>query len=314
MIDEINDESNSICPSKQIMDLNPQKLMNNTTDKNLTKRNKSCYCKHKKHDIHLVDNYIKVAEICIRLRDCFVVGFDMEGIRLGRNGVVSLLQIAISPTEIYVFDVLALGQELFSAAFLLPFLSNPNIIKLCYDCRCDSEALFFLHGVQAFGLYDLQIVYTIKFQQRNDPFLKGLHKAIQTPGILTPTEIKSMVSKKLAAKQEWACGDYSSVMQRPLSEEILKYCASDVSHLFKMHQMWSDVPESLILHASHQRMICFLYRTPMQLATQEKTMSRLDFEHILSWYPRHHHHVKNDFTRSKIVGCTNDSRRVLVAK
>ncbi len=231
-----------------------------------------------------INDLEKAASVCRDLLQLKVVGLDMEGLALGRNGTTSLLQLSASADEVYIFDVWKLGHELFSAALLLPILTSPNIIKLCYDCRCDAEALFYQHGVLAFGLYDLQIVYTSLFQNAGDPYLKGLHKALQSPGVLEPNEIASMVRRKLAAKQEWAANNFDSVFARPLPSEFLQYCATDVAYLFRMYCLWSaHVSQDLVVEITQQRMRQFIKLTPPQKQAQKKMMSRLDFGKSLAW-------------------------------
>ena len=239
--------------------------------------------------IVFVNDLERAASVCRDLLRLNVVGLDMEGMTLGRNGTTSLLQLSASADEVYIFDVWTLGQELFSAAFLLPILTSPIIIKLCYDCRCDAEALFYQHGVLAFGLYDLQIVYTTLFQSVGDPYLKGLHKALQAPGVLEPDEITSMVRRKLVAKQEWKANNFDSVFARPLPSEFLQYCATDVAYLFRMYQLWSAlVSRDLVMEITQQRMRQFIKLTPPQKQAQKKMMSRLDFGKSLAWPTSQH--------------------------
>ena len=140
---------------------------------------------------------------------------DMEGAPLGH--ATSLLQLAKSENEIYIFDVLKLGQSLFDAKHLLPILANPGILKLCYDCRCDAEALFNQHRVLVHGFYDLQIVYTSLFQGINDPYLKGLHRAVER---LLPIETARIFfyHKKAIRKQWMDHGLAETLLRRPLSQ------------------------------------------------------------------------------------------------
>ena len=231
-------------------------------------------------EIWWVDNFADAACACNRLQSLRVVGLDMEGCSLGRNGTTSLLQLSASAHEVYIFDVLRLGPELFSVYLGPLILSNPHILKLCYDCRSDADALFHKHRVLAYGLYDLQIVYTALFQSAKDPFLKGMLKALQSPGVLHPDEAAAMLRRKLANKKEWSQNRFDAVLQRPLAPEFVRYCATDVAYLFRMHQLWAHrVPERHILEATHQRMQRFIYRTPSQVLLSQKgrTMSRLDF-------------------------------------
>lgn len=99
-----------------------------------------------KKGVVLVDTPAAAAAACARLRTSRLLAFDMEGAPLGQ--LTSLLQLAVSPAEVYVFDVLALGPALFDAAHLLPILTDPKTLKLCFDGRGDARALFHQHGVQ----------------------------------------------------------------------------------------------------------------------------------------------------------------------
>jgi len=139
----------------------------------------------------------------------------MEGAPLGY--ATSLLQIAISENEVYIFDVLKLGQELFNAVHLSSILENPGVLKLCYDCRCDAEALLKQHHVPVRGLYDLQIVYTSLFQQASDPYLKGLHRAVER--LVSPENALNFIDRKKAIKKQWMnCGPMQTLLQRPLTQ------------------------------------------------------------------------------------------------
>ena len=224
--------------------------------------------------VQLVATWEEAVAACAILKTCSLLALDMEGARLGKHGQTSLLQLATSDARVYIFDVLALGPALF--AELAPILKDGAIIKLCYDCRCDADALFFLHGILPEGLYDLQIAYTMLFQACGDPFLKGLHKALAAPGVLGASRHKGVLEKKLRTKQ--MCDFGVIMMQRPLSSEILEYCASDVAHLFAMYALWSPGLQQRwgsewIQAVTKQRMLQYVHR-PDDIAL---CMSRLDF-------------------------------------
>jgi hypothetical protein len=178
--------------------------------------------------IHFVDDWADAGRACTIIKTKKVVGLDMELV----GQTTAIVQVAVSANEAYVFDVLALGQSLFDACYLLPVLVDPRILKLCYDCRGDAETLFKNHGVRAFGLYDLQIVFTSLFQSRNDPCLKGLWRAVQT---MMPSD-RAFVVGKTSMKRRFSTCDV--MLDRPLSTETLLYCAEDAVMLMRMHQVW----------------------------------------------------------------------------
>ena len=207
--------------------------------------------KKKKKKVHLICTWPRAREACARLRECRLLALDMEGAPLGVR--TSLLQLAVSPDEIYLFDVLRLGQHrLFDAAHLLPVLTDPRTLKLCYDGRGDGGALFHCHGVRPFGLYDLQIVYTSLFQAPGDRFLKGLHRAVTQ--LLPPgdAEIDAFAERKRALR----ASQPAVWLQRPLPPAALAYAAADVAHLFAMHRLWSPFfAERAVLDATAARIM-----------------------------------------------------------
>jgi ribonuclease D len=221
--------------------------------------------------IQLIDTWEQADAACVRLRTTAsthrVLALDMEGAPL--STCTTLLQIALSPQEIFVFDVRALGQGLFDAAHLLPVLTDPNRIKLCYDCRGDAYALFHQHRVRPYGVYDLQIVYASLFPAAHgDGFLRGLHRALEK--MLTPADARAFTMRKMAHKQVW------SAEQPPpasVSPEMLAYAAGDVAHLFEMFRRWSpSFNQRTILAASMRRVALSIQGGDTRLPK-----SRIDF-------------------------------------
>jgi exonuclease 3'-5' domain-containing protein 1 len=234
-------------------------------------------------DIVLVNDLKAAADACAELKKHRVLALDMEGAQLGRDGQTLLLQLAARRTEVvvvYIFDVMVLGNELFSNV-LAPILQNPSITKLCYDCRCDAEALFYAHGILPEGLYDLQIAYTNLFQASTDPYLKGLHRALQAPGVLPADSQDQVLKMKSETKRQ---SDFGAIMmQRPLPAAVLEYCASDVEHLFTMYELWSGHTSCNVARLTKQRMLRFIYRD------RAWCMSRLDFGCVMCRAPRHNY-------------------------
>jgi hypothetical protein len=232
----------------------------------------------------VVDTWEAAAQACARLRVCRIVALDMEGAPLGQ--VTSLLQLALSCDEIYLFDVLTLGQRLFDAAHLLPILTDPAILKLCYDCRGDCSALFHQHGVRMHGGYDLQVVFTSLFQDHGDPFLKGLHRAVERS--MPPDDARAFAERKLAVKRDWSLhGPAATILQRPLSQETIAYAVADVVPLLRMHRLWSPfLAERAVVHATTERMLrCIHTPPPLQVLSEaHPPLLRRRRRHT------HHHH------------------------
>ncbi len=98
-------------------------------------------------------------------------------------------------------------------------------------------------------------MYTSLFQSTpDDPFLKGLHRAVQT--VVPASVYLAFWERKKAAKRIWcAQGPAISALKRPLTEEAVAYAAADVTPLLEMHRVWSPlVTERAVVAASMARL------------------------------------------------------------
>ena len=181
----------------------------------------------------------------------------------------------MSTTEVYIFDVMKLGQSLFDASCLLPILCDPRITKLCYDCRGDSETLFRKHGAKVYGLYDLQIVYTSLFQSPEDPHLKGISHAARV-ALPYCKAVAGFSAGKARMKRCFRAGENKFV--RPLSNEALQYCAEDTIILLRLYDAWHrHVDAEEVLVVSSIRAKSHIFRNNMQRAA----MYVVDFPMLL---------------------------------
>jgi hypothetical protein len=218
-----------------------------------------------------------------------MIAIDIEGVKLGRSGTVSLVQVAVSENEVYCFDILALGNAIFSKKEDLgEILESERILKLFYDCRIDGDVLKAKYKVELRHAYDLQVLYTFVFQPVADPFLKGLQHVLQRPGIMVCQDKLSekVVQIKKEMKAVFLKENGSQIfMRRPLSNEILLYCAADVVYLFRMYHLWGAlVPLSVVVQASMYRMHKFGNR---EKAIPSWQMALVDFKKM----PKSRHHA-----------------------
>jgi hypothetical protein len=214
-----------------------------------------------------VDTPEAAQSACAFLLTQKVLAFDLEGVHLGRHGQISLLQlataVAANTCQVYIFDFL----KPFVVTAVRPLLQSTAIVKLCYDCRCDAEALYYLHDIMLGGACDLQIAYTLLFQAPTDRYLKGYQKALAA--VVPPN------SPVLAIKQRMKteCNFHAAMMERPLSANTLAYCASDVAYLFVMDARWG-LSRVWLLQLTKQRMCRYIFRRNHHT---EWCMAALDF-------------------------------------
>lgn len=94
-----------------------------------------------------------------------ILAFDMEGVKLGRNGETCYLQLRdfVNKTS-YLIDLLALKHHAFTITAedghttLKSILEDETLVMMIFDCRQDCDTLFHQYGVKTRGVLDLQIV------------------------------------------------------------------------------------------------------------------------------------------------------------
>lgn len=97
-----------------------------------------------------------------------------------------------SRKSVYLIDVYRLGHEAFSTVnsdkkSLKSILESPVFLKVFFDVRHDSDALFSLCGISADGIRDVQLM---ELGTRNDPkdSLASLNKCVEKDSAISATE------------------------------------------------------------------------------------------------------------------------------
>ncbi|KAI6991660.1 hypothetical protein KC332_g8101 [Hortaea werneckii] len=171
---------------------------------------------------------------------------DLEGNDRSRNGILSLVTILVEPRHtVHLVDVTGLRKQAFKTAgpdgrTLQSILESPEITKVFFDIRNDSDALFSLFDIRVNGIEDIQLmeVASRTFPKR---YINGLAKCIERDSAL-PFTVKRewKVSKERGHKlfDPSLGGGYAVFDERPLSMEIQKYCVQDVVHMPALRELY----------------------------------------------------------------------------
>jgi exonuclease 3'-5' domain-containing protein 1 len=189
------------------------------------------------------------------------VAVDFEGVDLCRTGALCLVQLAPRQGAVLLIDVETLGEAAFGEGRLRELLESPRVLKIGYDGRGDSDALWHLHNTRLQNLWDVQVAYCTKRDKdsgRRDRFVKGLGAAMQDcPGIPAP-ERRRLDALKMAGKDLFAPergGSYDVWRARPMPPELIEYCALDVRYLHAMRDAWgSYVPHDRMMSVVQTRL------------------------------------------------------------
>mmetsp|Transcript_120398 Transcript_120398/g.341111 ORF Transcript_120398/g.341111 Transcript_120398/m.341111 type:complete len:323 (-) Transcript_120398:163-1131(-) len=219
---------------------------------------------------------------------------DIEGVSLGRLGEDCIVQIyAPSADAVYLFDITVLGDRAYEEGGLRKLLEDDQILKIFFDVRSDSDALFHLHRVKARAIYDLQILYDVRFSSPVDRKLVGLKRAMQeyfaASKALSPREVREMEDIKDTGQALFAPslgGSYEVWKLRPLARELVVYSAVDVKYLCQMKRYWgtfggdadrSSALDDFVVRSSMERAERFVGLPDASALDQESKKCR-DFE------------------------------------
>ena len=194
----------------------------------------------------LVDQVSDCATRMAELLSCGEpVAVDYEGVNLCRSGVLCIVQIAPKRGAVLLIDIETMGNAAFDEGHLRQLLESQSLMKLCYDCRADADALYHLHGVTPANLFDLQVAYCTKRDVESvrgrDPYLKGLGTALQGLGLgsAQSRELEQVKNNGLALFAPEKGGSYEVWRQRPLPQALIDYASLDVAYLHIMFEKWA---------------------------------------------------------------------------
>ncbi|XP_071816594.1 uncharacterized protein [Apostichopus japonicus] len=203
-----------------------------------------------------------------------VVALDCEGDHLGKEGPLTLLQIATVEGEVFVFDVLATPQpkDMFIDGELKILLEEKKILKVVHDCRSDQCALYFQFGVTLTNVFDTSVAYITIWEQCN--ILAGPWR----PKLSLLIELYGLTAKHKTDEFEALVHDKQIFAKRPLTKEMIQYAADDVRCLVPViyealnkliSPLWRpQFEESVTHHLAESRV-----RDPREVYEQQRAAS-----------------------------------------
>lgn len=197
-------------------------------------------------NVKIIDSITETRNACNRLKIFKNLSFDCEGVRLGKGGKLTLIQLMAYDDEIFIFDVLELGKALFENG-MKEILESTEITKVMYDCRGDSDSLWEEYKVKLTNVLDMQLFeYMVrpiagtnlrgpsKPWHYRKPMVRGLDNTVKTYvpyDLLQRTGIRNFESIK-------RCG--GEIMKlcrtvwryRPICDALKRYAALDVEMIY----------------------------------------------------------------------------------
>lgn len=175
------------------------------------------------HQKEIVDDHVRCRQVVHRLKKECIVSVAGEGIRMGAEGPLTLLQIGTFYGQVFIFDVLV-NRDLFDKGGLRQFLESDYNVKVVHGSSSLNAALHYQFNVYLRNVFDTQVGHLV-IQE---------HKGRKLPSRITLSDVCQMYSEsphpydwRSDVKEMWMkkIGDFWG--QRPLSEEMMEYAAGD---------------------------------------------------------------------------------------
>ncbi|VVC27017.1 Hypothetical protein CINCED_3A000680 [Cinara cedri] len=204
------------------------------------------------------------------------IGIDFEGVCIGANGQLSLMQIVNEDGLCFVFDLIA-GPQLIKSGGLQTLLESEEVLKVINDCRNESLNLYVEFGIAMKNVFDIQAaIAVIQYQETGQPVYKtknwNLNAICEKYGLpINPSkdQLRTLHKKD---QRYW--------LRRPLSRDMLAYAVSDV--LTFMPQLYYTM--SALIHPSNTKLLeelceeqAFLYIVPNNVQ-KRKHQRKIDNE------------------------------------
>ncbi|GFO47536.1 exonuclease 3'-5' domain-containing protein 1 [Plakobranchus ocellatus] len=192
-------------------------------------------------DFYVTEECTLICRVCDKFYDAIeyimeqeAVGVAVDGQRLGRDGTLSLVQIA-TDSELIVFDILRLGDEAFKAGLQAVFEAE-DVMKVIHDCRWLADLLRWQYDVTMVNIFDTQVANAFVYRSRNDGdwprYVESLPGCLINYLNLSPQDVQfTKVRERFKDKDEavW--------LVRPLSPRLLTAATKNTVHLLRLQRV-----------------------------------------------------------------------------
>ena len=178
---------------------------------------------------------------------------DLEGEQLSKYGAIVTLQLLMelnTGPRAFIVDVWVLkarafetpGKESSSWTFK-KILEDQSIPKFFWDCRMDSEALYWQYGISLTSVIDLQLMEVAsRGSGQSKRLIGGYESAVLNDITLNETEALEMSKIKNEVQALFIPdlgGSWIHIKWRPMSEKLLAYCVGDIKYMPMLYRQYA---------------------------------------------------------------------------
>ncbi|KAH3699940.1 uncharacterized protein LOC127860156 [Dreissena polymorpha] len=178
-------------------------------------------------------------QIVARLHKEKVIAMAAEGINIGKEGPVTLLQIATCSGHVFLFDVLV-NRDLMHQGRLKHVFEDSNVQKVIHDCSRLNAAITYQFSTSLCNVFDTQIAHMVIERHRGRRLPTGLPVSDLCLQYSDSTEKLQTYDWRTQAKTTWMTMVGNFWAMRPLTPDMVEFAACDVIVLIPevyRHQM-----------------------------------------------------------------------------
>ncbi|XP_071951180.1 uncharacterized protein [Antedon mediterranea] len=164
-----------------------------------------------------------------------VIGLAMEGIDIGRNGKLSLVQFSTTD-RLYIFDIGCIGRKAFGNG-LGDILESEHIEKVIHDCRPISDLVYHEYGLTLKSIFDTQVADVVVFKRNNQGRLPRLIKTLPICMMEYMDNVEQEDISFMLIHEKRTKGDPGLWEERPLDNQLIKYADFKVRSLLTLRRM-----------------------------------------------------------------------------
>ncbi|XP_052081834.1 uncharacterized protein LOC127719646 isoform X4 [Mytilus californianus] len=177
--------------------------------------------------VEIITETDKCLPIVEHLAKCDFIALDAEGINLGKDGPLTLLQIGTMDDKVYLFDI-ETNTDLFRKGKLKDILQSDKPIKVIHSCAGDSAALYHQFGIKLKNVFDTQIAHLVISENKG----RKLPPSMKLGDLCQMyNENAQPLDQKDRVKVKWTKEDGELWARRPLTADMIEYASNDVTAL-----------------------------------------------------------------------------------
>ncbi|CAC5368061.1 EXD1 [Mytilus coruscus] len=179
------------------------------------------------NNVEIITDTDKCLPIVEHLSMFDFIALDAEGINLGKEGPLTLLQIGTVDDKVYLFDI-ASNKDLFWKGKLKDILQSKKLVKVIHACAGDSAALYHQFGIKLMNVFDTQVADLVISENKG----RRLPPSLKLSDVCQKySDNAQPLDQKYKLKVKWTNEDGELWARRPLTAEMIEYASNDVTAL-----------------------------------------------------------------------------------